>query len=486
MHAPPVALSTCAASAAAAVDAAVDRSGPNTARRACWRKVAAIRLPGARALNPSTPSASRRTGPLPSGTVAVGVGLTIAGIAAYAYLVLTAHVLGKDVAAPLTAIWGVMFTVGPGFFLPLEQEVSRAVAARRARNTGAGPLIRQAAILGAGLTALVLVVCLATSWLITDHLFDGHWTLFVSLCIGVVGYAMGHLARGILSGSGQFVPYATYIGGEALGRLALAVLLAVVGYRAAGGYGLAIGIAPLFAVGAVARSAWPIAHEPGPPAPWSELTPSLGALLAGSVLSQSLINAAMISAKLLAKDCQEAEVKSLFNGVIVARIPLFLFQAVQAALLPRLSALASGRHYHEFRRSFERLLLAVTAIGVAGTVAGYGVGPYVLRKAFKVELGHLDVGLLALGTAFIIVAMSIAQAMIALKGQNVVALGWLAGMVAFVVVAALGNDLLLRVELAALVASFVSAAVLAVTFVRLLRTSEADEDRVLSDTSTAP
>lgn len=416
---------------------------------------------------------------MPSGTLAVGIGLVLAGVAAYAYLSLTAHVLGEDASAPLAAIWGVMFTAGPGFFLPLEQEVSRAVAARRARGTGAGPLIRQAAILGAGLTGVVLVVSLATSWLLTEHLFDGHWSLFVSLCIGVVGYAMGHLARGVLSGSGQFRPYSVFIGGEALTRLGIAIVLAVVGYEAAGGYGLAIGIAPLFAVAAVAKQAIPIAHEPGPPAPWSELTPSLGALLAGSVLSQGLMNAAMIAAQLLKEEGQDAEVKKLFNGVIVARVPLFLFQAVQAALLPRLSALASARHFHEFRRSFGTLLLAVSAIGVAGTLGGYGLGPFVVRKAFNVELGHLDVGILALGTAFFIVAMSVAQAMIALKGQNAVALGWLAGMVAFVVVTALGNDLLLRIELAALVASITSATVLGLAFVRMLRDAEADEDRVL-------
>ncbi len=428
-------------------------------------------VPGVPTLNTSS-SSSGRTGPLPSGTLDVGIGLIVAGVTAYAYLSLTAHVLGEDVAAPLAAIWGVMFTAGPGFFLPLEQEVSRAVAARRARHTGAGPLIRQAAILGSGLTGLVLLVALGTSWLITEHLFDGHWSLFLSLCIGVVGYAMGHLARGVLSGSGQFRPYAVFIGGEALGRLLLAAVLAIIGYKAAGGYGLAIGIAPLFAVAAVARSAWPIAHEPGPPAPWSELTPSLGALLAGSVLSQALMNAAMIGAKLLAHDGQDAEVKKLFNGVIVARIPLFLFQAVQAALLPRLSALASSHKFVEFRQSFEKLLVAVLAIGLAGTVAGYAVGPLVLRIMFDVELGHRDVGILALGTGFFIVAMSVAQAMIALKGQNQVALGWLAGMVSFVVVAALGNDLLLRIELAALSASAVSALVLGATFVRMLRAAE--------------
>lgn len=441
-------------------------------------------MPGARALNSTSSASSPRTGPLPSGTLDVGIGLIVAGITAYAYLSLTAHVLGEDVAAPLAAIWAVMFTAGPGFFLPLEQEVSRAVAARHARHTGAGPLIRQAALLGSGLTAIVLVMCVAASWVITDELFDGHWTLFVSLCIGVVGYALGHLARGVLSGSGQFRPYAIFIGGEATSRLLLAVILAVVGYKSAGGYGLAIGIAPLFAVAAVARFAWPVAHEPGPPAPLSELTPSLGALLAGSVLSQALMNAAMIGAKLLAHEGQDAEVKKLFNGVIVARIPLFLFQAVQAALLPRLSALASARKFKEFRQSFEKLLLAVTAIGAAGTIGGYSIGPMVLRIMFDVELGHLDVGILALGTGFLIVAMSVAQAMIALKGQNEVAIGWLAGMVSFVVVVSLGNDLLLRVELAALSASAISAVVLGLFFVRMLRSAE-DRPPIVVDPAVA-
>lgn len=416
----------------------------------------------------------------------MGVGLVVAGIAAYAYLSLTAHVLGEDVSASVAAIWGVMFIIGPGFFLPLEQEVSRAVAARRARGTGAGPLVRQAALLGAGLTAVVLGVAVAASPIITDKLFDGEWMLFISLCIGVIGYAMGHLARGALSGSGQFAPYAVFIGGEALSRLAIAVVLAVVGYRAAGGYGLAIGIAPLFAVAAVTKSAWPVAHEPGPPAPWSELTPSFGALLAASVLSQALMNAAIVGARLLADDTQDVEVKKVFNGVIVARVPLFLFQAVQAALLPRLSALASARQFHEFRRSFDKLLVVVSLIGAAGAIGGYTVGPFVVRKMFDVELGHIDVGLLALGTAFFIIAMSVAQAMIALKGQNAVALGWLAGMVAFVIVAALGDDLLLRIELAALVSSMVAAATLGWSFLRVLREAEADEDRVLYGTPAAP
>jgi hypothetical protein len=55
--------------------------------------------------------------------------------------------------------------------------------------------------------------------------------------------------------------------------------------------------------------------------------------------------------------------------------------------------------------------------------------------------------------------------------------GWGAGMAAFVVVVALGNDLLLRVELASLIASIVACAVLAVALVRRLRSAESEEDR---------
>jgi O-antigen/teichoic acid export membrane protein len=388
----------------------------------------------------------------------------------------TAHVLGEGAAAPLAAIWGVMFTAGPGLFMPLEQEVSRAVASRRARGLGSGPLIRQAATLGVALAAVAIVGCLATSVLITDHLFDGNWLLFLSLLIGIVGYCGGHLARGVLSGRGEFRPYSMYIGGEAVFRLALCILLAVVGYRSAGGYGLAIGIAPVMAVLLVARKALPAAREPGPPAPWNELTPSLGALLGASILSQGLMNAGMIAAKLLADSSQDAEVKKIFNGVIVARIPLFLFQAVQAALLPKLSALAGARRFHEFRHTLGKLIEAVVGIGVLGTIGGYALGPLVVKIAFDVDLSHFDVGILAMGTGFFIVAMSIAQALIALKGQNATAVGWGAGMLAFVIVVALGNDLLLRIELASLIASIVASVVLAAALVRRLRAAEADED----------
>jgi len=123
------------------------------------------------------------------------------------------------------------------------------------------------------------------------------------------------------------------------------------------------------------------------------------------------------------------------------------------------------------------LLQAVSVIGVAGAVGGFVLGPLVVKIAFDVELGHVDVGLLAASTGFFIVAMSLAQALIALEGQGRVALGWLTGLVVFLVVTALGHDLLLRLELASVISSFAAASALGAFLFSRLRLVEGEEDR---------
>ncbi|HEV8297467.1 MAG TPA: hypothetical protein VGQ20_09220 [Acidimicrobiales bacterium] len=369
-----------------------------------------------------------------------------------------------------------VFFAGPGFFLPLEQEVSRAIASRRAQGLGSGPLITRAAGLGAVLAAFVVTTSLLLSPWMIPHLFDDQPMLFVALLVSVVGFFLGHLVRGVISGRGRFWSYSLFIGAEGTVRLALGVALAVIGVKTAGGYGLALALAPLAAFAIVASGQRNVL-EPGPPAPWSELSQSLGALLAGSVFAQGLANAGPIAVNLLAHEDQDADVKRFFNGVIVARVPLFLFQAVQAALLPKLAAMSGARHYHDFRHQLGRLVEAVVAIGIVGTVAGYVLGPFVVDTLFDARLGHRDVGLLAAGTAFYIIAMSLAQALIAIEGQIRMAVGWASGAVAFVIVVVLGHDLLLRVELGSLVSSGVAMGAMALLLLGRLRTVESIEDR---------
>ena len=114
--------------------------------------------------------AAKRRNPLPTGTLVVGAGLLVAGLSAYAFLALSQRMLGEHGRAPLGAQWSLVFLLGPGLFLPLEQEVSRALADRRTRGVGGAPVVRRAATIGVGLLLGVLIVLIATARPIVDKL----------------------------------------------------------------------------------------------------------------------------------------------------------------------------------------------------------------------------------------------------------------------------------------------------------------------------
>lgn len=80
---------------------------------------------------------------LPEGTIAISIGLIIAGLTIYAFFKIGQQALGQDGFKPLVSLWFVMFALAPGFFLPVEQEISRAIAHRRALGQGAGPVVKK-------------------------------------------------------------------------------------------------------------------------------------------------------------------------------------------------------------------------------------------------------------------------------------------------------------------------------------------------------
>ena len=170
------------------------------------------------------------------------------------------------------------------------------------------------------------------------------------------------------------------------------------------------------------------------------------------------------------------------NGLIIARIPLFMFQAVQAALLPKLAHLAGAGRHEDFKAGLKRLLAVVVAIGSLATVTAFAIGPFVVTTMFGKDfrLSHTDLGYLAAASAVYMLALALAQALIALANYPRVVVGWAVGLVAFVVVTALSSDLLPRVEQGFLAGSTVSAAMMAWSVWRLLstgagKTHDADE-----------
>jgi O-antigen/teichoic acid export membrane protein len=402
------------------------------------------------------PSASARA-PLPHGTVPVAIALLIAGVATYAFFkVGTVAVGGAEAFAPLAAMWFAVFALAPGFFLPLEQELSRALSHRRAIGNGGKPVVRRVVRLGATLMALVTICILAASPLIATSYFKGNWVMVLALIAAFAAYAPAHMARGVCSGSGRFREYALIMGSDGIVRIVLCVILAVVGVTAVGAYGFAIAIAPLFAVGWVYRRGG-LRTEPGPPAEWREVTPNLGWLLVGSVCAATLLNAGPITASILAPEGQDALISAFSYGVLLSRIPLFLFQAVQAALLPRLSQLAARGELAEFRAGLMRLVMVVLVVGAAGTVGAFVLGPWALRLVYDADLSGRTLAMLSLSSAVYMLALATAQAVIALQGHALVAVGWAIGVTAFALGTWLSSDEVFRRIEIGLVASSLAA-----------------------------
>ena len=107
-----------------------------------------------------------------------------------------------------------------------------------------------------------------------------------------------------------------------------------------------------------------------------------------------------------------------------------------------------------------------------GTVAAWAIGPFVGQLLFgkdKFILGHRDLGFLALGSGLFILALTLAQGLIALRSYVVAAVAWFVGVVAFVIVCAPGYDLFLRVELGFVGGAAVAALVMGIALLLRMR-----------------
>lgn len=405
---------------------------------------------------------------VPEGTIPVAVALMIAGVATYLFFKIGTYAVGdtsaerKENFEPLQALWFATFALAPGFFLPLEQELGRALGHRRAVGDGGKPVVAKVARLGLLLGGLVALTIVVFSPVIASSYFDDNWVMVAALVVAFLSYAPAHIARGICSGTGRFRSYAIVLGSDGVVRISVCIVLAVLGVQAVGPYAFLIALSPVVGLSYVfARG--DLKTRPGPEAQWSEVTPNLGWLLLGSTFAAGLLNSGPVLVNLIADDSQSQQVTEFAYGVLLARVPLFMFQAVQAALLPRLSRLAASGNFVEFRSGLKRLLLLVIGVGVFGVVVALMIGPFILEKFYDAELSGTSLALLSAGSACYMMALALAQAVIALKGHPLVAVGWVCGAVALALGAWLSSDdVFRRVEIGVLCSSIAAMSFFAI------------------------
>ncbi len=427
----------------------------------------------------------RERNPFPEGSATIGLWLIVAGVTAYLFLAISGRALGSDRYSALAVLWVIAFTAAPGFFQPLEQEIARAIAARRARRTGTLPVIERAALTG-GLIAIGLVVVILLAALVSplvDSLFKGQSLLVWALAIMLLGYLAEHTTRGVLAGYDRFSPYGLLVGSEGILRLVACIVLAVVGVETAGPYGLLVALAPFAAVAVSLRGQKGLV-EPGPPASWAEISANIGFLVAGSALALALLNAAAIVVQLLSSSSESEKTSWIFAGMLLSRVPIYFFQAIQATLVPELSEQRGAGEREAFRAGLRKLTVAVIVIGAASAIGSAVLGPWAVRTFFgsDFQLDARDMALLGFGSAVYMLALTLGQALIALEHHGRYALAWVVGVVAFLIVVVIGgSDVLLRAELAYAVGSTVTLIAMTLLLWRPLRETTGREAEAFFD-----
>jgi len=410
--------------------------------------------------------AAKVKGVVPDGAASVGLGIAISSIASYVFVVITLNSLDGGAKAAFSAFWAVIFVVGPGFFLPMEQEVGRAVAHRRALGDGSRPLVAKAFKLGAGLTVILIIATIALSPLLSKEIYNGDQFFTLALAVSLVSFFLLHLSRGVLAGEGRFRPYAEIIAIDAIVRLLIALGLVVAGVTSAGIFALCIGLSPLVALPFGLRGQRQIL-KPGTDAPFGELSKNLGWLLAGSVFMQALAYSPLLGVNLLGGPEDEAIVSGFASAFFIARLPVLAFGAIQGVLLPKLAGLAGSGRKHEFKSGLEKLLALVVGIAVLGTVGAFVLGPTIGKILFKdFSMSANGLGLLAAGSGVFIIALTLAQALMALGGHRMTAIAWSLGLVVAIACMSTIQSLELRVDLGFLVGSLLTTIVMFVAVVR--------------------
>jgi O-antigen/teichoic acid export membrane protein len=351
-------------------------------------------------------------------------------------------------------LWSLVFSIGIGLFLPVEQEVSRLVAARAVAGEGVAPVLRAAGLLAGGLLALLLAVLGLAAGPIADRLFDGDRAMVLALCGAFVGLAAEHLTRGVLSGLGRFGWYGTQLAVDGALRIAIAAGLGLAGVRSPVAYALILAVAPLASVAltlpGVLRDL-----RPGASVAMRTLCRGLGLLLASNVLMQVVVNIGVINVKLLSPG-DTAFAGALLSALVLARVPLFVFASLQASLLPALTRALAVGDIPAYRRLLVRAVGVVCLLGVVGGVPAVAFGPELVRLLFgqRDVLGRVDFAWLAAGTLAYMVASVVGPAVVARGRHAAQTLGWLVGTAVLVAVTLGPGEVRLRVELAFAIGSF--------------------------------
>jgi O-antigen/teichoic acid export membrane protein len=422
-------------------------------------------LSDARVAEPTPPEPAEREGyGRGAGILALGVGAT--GLLTAVFFIIASHVLTPVEAKRVDLLWAIMWVAISVMYRPVEQLLSRTIAARRAQGLGSHPL-RTAALIQVGFGLAFLAAALIFYGKLKNDAFDGSLALYLILLFGITFYAVSYFARGWLAGHQHFKLYGSLLFLESASRCAFALAVAVGIANGQVAVAAGIAVAPL-----VSLIVLPLAFgltrgkrssDAAVMPDSAKASTTFAVSVAGIMLAeQILLNAPVVSVELVSRDKILAGI--VFNVLLIARAPLQLFMAVQTSLLPHLAKLEVRRGHDDFESVIRLLVIGLGALGLAVATGLLLIGPFVMSHVFgqEYDYGRVGLALVGLGMGLHLIAGTFNQAALARHQDRVASGAWLAVAAAFMLWTFLPivGDPLLRVEIGYAVATAVLATLL--------------------------
>jgi O-antigen/teichoic acid export membrane protein len=397
----------------------------------------------------------------------MSIGTLASGVLAYVFNVLAARSLGPDAYGAIGALWAGMFLLAVLLFRPLEQTVSRGVADALARGQDARSVTRAGLRMGAVVAAAISVVLLAAWAPITDGLFGGRPALTIALVLGVAGYAASYYVRGLCGGVRWFGGYGLLLLADGAVRVLVALPLFFVGSATVAAFAVAAAAwsgaaAPFFSRrrGALDRS-----RMGGERAAFSGRSAARFALpavvIAGS--EQVLVSGGPLLVLIAGGPDAATAAGVVFAATLLLRAPVFVFQGIQASLLPSLTTFQAHGDGHRAHRA--TVLTAAILFGFSALVAvgALALGPTVMNALYGdgFEATATDLAVLSVGVGGFLAAGTFCQALLARAQAGAAAARWAVGAVVFVVLElALSGAVMHRVSLAFAAGGLLAAALM--------------------------
>jgi O-antigen/teichoic acid export membrane protein len=384
--------------------------------------------------------------------LSVAVGAT--GFIVYLYFALAAHNLDAADYGDIATLWLVVFVTVATLYRPVEQLLSRTIAERHARPGFRGRPVRVAATIQAVIAVTVTALCLALRGPIEDRLLSDSSTLYWIMVVSIAAYAGTFFARGFFAGHRRFGLYSAVLLSDACTRILfpLAVAVGIATGTTAVALGIVAGplvslaLAPVVVVIALRGRPGRSLEPEGPPRPGEaggvqgpEFTLAHGSGFAAAVLLIVFSEQLFLSSGALILRLTEGAVATafIFNVLMLARAPIYLFQAVATSLLPHLTRLrfrSGGGSDDAFRLSVQVTLGAVIALAALVAAVVAVAGPALMQVAFSDEFTYDRVGLLivTVGMGFYLAAATLTQAALAQGQARRAAMCWIGCATAYV------------------------------------------------------